>query len=252
MDESEVSALVLVGVTGDGKSSTGNTLSGGSAFEVSAGLASATQESAHVDFMSMHDGEPAFFRVVDTIGLQDTNLPAEEVMQRFSRFAHLTPFGIDAFLFVVRYGRFKPEHEAALSAFVANCGDGALEHTILLFTHCTLSNDDLTAALADSAPPSLRDILPRLGGGVVAVENVTEALAGRERVLRCVAHMRSRNGSARYSNAALAKAQENYDAAKELERAAFASAVADWRKAGSGPVQIVREHQACVRESRDA
>ena len=43
--------VVLVGVTGDGKSSTGNTLCGTSAFQVSAGFKSETQELAHADYL---------------------------------------------------------------------------------------------------------------------------------------------------------------------------------------------------------
>ena len=48
------------------------------------------------------------------------------------------------------------------------------------------------------------------------------------------------NGGRRYSNTALAEARARHDIAREAERAAFAAAVADWRK-GSGPVLIERE-----------
>ena len=44
----------------------------------------------------------------------------------------------------------------------------------------------------------------------------------------------------RYSNAALVDARAKHDVAEEEERAAFAAAVADWRK-GTGPVAIERE-----------
>ena len=29
-------------------------------------------------------------------------------------------------------GRFKPEHDAALDSFVRNCGEAALQHTVLV------------------------------------------------------------------------------------------------------------------------
>jgi len=101
--------VVLVGVTGDGKSSTGNTLCGRQAFRTSDGLCSATAACEHADYLQL--GACGLMRVVDTIGLQDTALPAAEVLRRFSLFAERTPLGINAFLFVVRWGRFKPEHE---------------------------------------------------------------------------------------------------------------------------------------------
>ncbi|KAJ1632254.1 AIG1-type guanine nucleotide-binding (G) domain-containing protein [Pavlovales sp. CCMP2436] len=236
----EVRALVLVGVTGDGKSSTGNTLSAGSSFEVSAGLSSATQTCSHADYMLMQP-LPAFYRVVDTLGLHDTGLPAAEVMARFSAFAAHTPFGIDAFVFVVRFGRFKPEHEAAFGSFVANCGEGALKHTVLVFTCCSSGEAELHAAVDATAPPALRAILPRLGGGVVGVENMQDSAAGRRAVHAAVATMIERNQGERYSNEALAEARGRHDAKEEAERAAFAAAVSDWRKGGSGPVKVVRE-----------
>lgn len=243
-DASEVRALVLVGVTGDGKSSTGNTLSGASSFATSAGLSSATQSSATADYMLMFPPPPTFYRVVDTIGLHDTALPAAEVMRRFSAFAEHTPYGIDAFLFVVRFGRFKPEHEAAISAFVANCGEAALAHTLLVFTHCTKSQEELEAEVAASAPPALRDVLPKLGGGIVGVENREDSAAGRAAMHGALGKMFARNGGARYSNEALAEARERHNVKEEAERAAFAAAVSDWRKGGSGPVRVVREGDA--------
>ena len=109
--EGDVFAVVLVGVTGEGKSSTGNTLCGREAFEVSGGLCSATAKCAHADYLQL--GACGITRVIDTLGLQDTDLPASEVMRRFSLFADHTPLGINAFLFVVRWGRFKPEHEVS-------------------------------------------------------------------------------------------------------------------------------------------
>jgi len=154
-------SVVLVGVTGDGKSSTGNTLVGADVFAVDGGFKSVTQECSQADYI--HAG--GFWRVIDTIGLQDTGLSQKEVLDRFSTFAAKTPAGIDAFLFIVRWGRFKPEHDAALSSFLANCGEEVLLHTILVFTHCTEPHEAVQRALAENAPESLRAWLPRLRGG---------------------------------------------------------------------------------------
>lgn len=99
--------LVLVGVTGDGKSSTGNALCGQAVFPVSGGLHSETQELAHADYLR----SGSFWRIIDTVGLNDTGLSQKEVLDRFSTFAEAAAEGISVFLFVVRWGRFKPEHD---------------------------------------------------------------------------------------------------------------------------------------------
>lgn len=235
-DPDDALSVVLVGVTGDGKSSTGNTLVGRPAFRVSSGLCSETAACEHADYVHEQCGP---IRVIDTIGLHDTGLPASEVLARFSRFADHTPSGISLFLFVVRWGRFKPEHDAALDAFVANCGEDALGHTILVFTSCELGPDELRAALAEHAPASLRALQPRLRA-VVGVDNVSGGAVARERLHDA---LHSGVGVARYSNAALAEARVRHDVRQEEERAAFAAAVSDWRK-GSGPVIIERECEA--------
>ena len=245
---------VLVGVTGDGKSTTGNTLAGrdddaaGGGFVASGGFVSATRECAHVDYLY----DDAAFRVVDTVGLQDTNLTAEEVATRFVRFGEHTPHGIDCFMFVMRWGRFKPEHEAALESFARNCGEGVLRHTLLCFSHCPLSDDALQTALADGAPPALRSWLTRLGGGAVGIENLLgDRAAARSALHAAVARLRGAGSGARYSNAALAEVQARVVATEEAERAAFAASVADWRK-GSGPVVIVREAGVITRKASEA
>ena len=155
MDDGGPRTIVLVGVTGEGKSSTGNSLCGRAAFAVSDGLCSETAAVAHADYLLIAD-DVQEMRVIDTVGLSDTDLPADEVMRRFAAFSDLTPTGIDIFLLVVRWGRFRPDHEAAVDAFVANCGEAALTHTVLVFTGCALEPDALANALEQSAPASLR------------------------------------------------------------------------------------------------
>ena len=236
-------SLVVVGVTGDGKSTTCNTLSSSTSFETSGGLASSTAEVASTDYLHISADGVQEMRIIDTVGLHDTDLPAAEVMRRFSQFADLVPLGIHCFLFVVRYGRFKPEHEAAVDAFVANVGEGALRHTLLVFTGCSLTDDELADALEKHAPASLKALMPKLGGPPVGIDNVQRPREARDALHTAVDRAISSVGGALYTHAALAEAKARFDATREEERAAFAAAVSDWRKRGTGPVEIEREFE---------
>lgn len=239
----DVKTVVLVGVTGDGKSSTGNTLCGASVFDVCGGFQSVTRDCAHADFM--RDGR--FWRVVDTVGLHDTDLSKTEVLERFVSFADRTPEGIDVFLFVLRWGRFKPEHVAALVSFAANCGESALQHTILVFTHCQESPDALMTGLVEAAPESLRHWVSRTQG-VVGIDNYAHDDDGsaRRTLMATMEDLLAANEGLRYSNEALAEARRRYVACEEAERAAFAAAVDEWRRS-TGPVVIEREEGVVTR-----
>ena len=228
---------VVVGVTGDGKSTTGNTLCGKDAFETSAGLASATRGHDIATYTVGSQLNGTLWRIIDTIGFEDSCLPSEEVSRLFSAFSEDCMDGVDAFLFVVKWGRFKPEHERALEAFATNAGAEALRHTLLVFTHCEV--DDLDAILkSDKAPKSLRERwLPRLAGAV-GVDN-DQRLVARARLQTALDGLVARLGDARYSHDALREAQKRRDAAREADREAFRAAVLDWRKR-DGPLVVER------------
>ena len=56
LDDDEASSqrtIVMVGVTGDGKSTTANTLCGTDAFDTSASFGSETAEAAHADYLQI-------------------------------------------------------------------------------------------------------------------------------------------------------------------------------------------------------
>lgn len=226
----ETRVCVVVGVTGDGKSTTGNTLCGRDVFATASGLRSQTRGHA----LGTYTVNSAPWKCIDTIGFEDSCLPVDEVSKLFGAFADECLDGVDAFLFVVKWGRFKPEHERALDEFVNNAGDGVLKHTLLVFTHCDELNLDAVLA-SDAAPKALRERwLARLAG-VVGIDN-EQRLVARARLQTALDGL---VGGERYSHEALRAARRRRDAAREEDRAAFRAAVLDWRKK-DGPLVVER------------
>merc|ERR1719310_1138385 len=111
-----------------------------------------TIEAAHADFAF----DKVDHRAIDTIGFLDTRMDACQNMDKFSGFADRAPGGIDAFVFVLKKGRFTEQSLGQMSAFRAVAGDEALRHTILIFTHC---GSETNEALAERCRSSTNQYL---------------------------------------------------------------------------------------------
>lgn len=205
----EPRVICLVGLTGEGKSTTANTLCGNtSAFLTSAGLESATHRCSFADYTL----EGVRYRVIDTPGMQDTHFSADEILQQFRTFADLAPNGVDVFLLVFRKGRFRAECADVVRAFQTTCENSALDHAMLLFTHLgDVSGTDFVESLVQCTAPDLVQSLEKVGGRACGMEN-TAGGEERRQLDRVAVHMlidklRSSHNGQRYSNQCLKDAQ---------------------------------------------
>lgn len=202
--------ICLVGITGEGKSTTGNTISGEKAFQASAKTRSVTRGCAFIDFQMNN----VAYRIIDTPGLQDTNLTPAELLDRFKHFADLAPQGVDAFLFVCKRGRFKSEHFHAFRTFQEACTSEALSYTAFLFTNLDEeTNEEFQLALREEAPevPNLVECLSKVNGRALGIDNkggAARSAADRTLVINLVSQIRSINLGHRYSNEFLHEADE--------------------------------------------
>lgn len=161
--------IVLVGRTGAGKSSVGNTILGREAF-ISALSGTSITKQCRKEF-----GEVAGRKmvVVDTPGLFDTNLSEKEVKQKISKCINMTAPGPHAIIVVIRLGAFTEEERLSVEKVRALFGERADKYTMVLFTR----GDELTGGIEEfisEAPPDLKHILSLCGGRYHVFDNTNK------------------------------------------------------------------------------
>ncbi|KAL7880644.1 hypothetical protein SRHO_G00028980 [Serrasalmus rhombeus] len=151
--------IVLLGRSGDGKSSTKNTILG----EKSAQERSSATSTVNLQGKTL--------RIVETPGLFDTSRTKEEFQQEVEKcIAHCVP-GLHAFIIILKVGRFTAQEARILDEIKELFGEDVLKYAVVLFTNGDQLEDGQTIEEFVQQGVALQELVDKCGGRVHVIDN---------------------------------------------------------------------------------
>lgn len=170
MSDDEEIRIVVLGITGCGKSATGNSILGYNAFKSSLSKASITRVCSQKSAVRFNRK----LVVVDTPGIFDTKESNAHIQQEISKCIGLSSPGPHAFIMVMDCtSRFTGEEDQTVKSFAKQFGEDIYKYFIIVFTR----KDELDRNkksiwnLIREGPPSLTSFIRKCGGRIFTFDN---------------------------------------------------------------------------------
>jgi len=186
--------VLLVGRTGNGKSTLANVLTNTENFKESSNNVSETRTIQAEDFILKLNEEEIIYKVIDTIGIGDTKLSDKEVLRKISTVSHyLKDNGLCQILFVTN-GKFtKEEIETYNVMKQVLFGDEITKYTTIVRTNFDKFEDKESCEKATiqthEENPILSEIL-RNCNGIIYVNNPSVDEKQRPRAINLAKELR--------------------------------------------------------------